>query len=129
MNDGSDGSDSSDSYVSNGSGDKDSPWLEVDILYTTPSASSVTIDLSTLPANAHVIAIRYAWENIQKACCARTEYYGWSTPCPIASCPLMGSPSMLPANPFAARIVYAADDEAGVGEARCVCIPPMKCDS
>jgi hypothetical protein len=74
----------------------DSPWIEVDILppnstgistntnttTTTGSpassgqSSSVIIDLSSIPADSHVIAIRYAWENVQKACCARTEYYG-----------------------------------------------------
>ena len=58
--------------------------------------------------------VRYAMEDA--TCCQ--HYAPTSGPCPVASCPIMGRASRLPANPFLARIVGG----------KCACIPPQVCD-
>jgi len=73
---------------------------------------------------------RYAWENGAakgtKGCCGNNPN-ATTTPCPLASCPLMatwpGSGGAaegvtLPANPFIAHIVGG----------RCKCVMPQTCD-
>ena len=85
-------------------------WVYVDI--AEASANSITVDLAR--AGGAVFGIRYAMEDA--TCCQ--HYAPTSEPCAVASCPLMGRASRLPANPFMAHIV----------EGRCVCMPPQVCD-
>ena len=90
----------------------DSPksWVFVDI--AEASATSITVDLAR--AGGAIFGIRYAMEDA--TCCQ--HYAPSSEPCAVASCPLMGRASRLPANPFMARVVGG----------RCVCMPPQECD-
>ena len=88
----------------------DSGWVYVDIAEAT--ANSITVDLAR--AGGAIYGIRYAMAD--ETCCA--HYEPTSGPCPVASCPLMGRASRLPANPFMAHIVGG----------KCVCIPPQVCD-
>ena len=85
-------------------------WVYVDIAQAT--ASSITVDLSRSGGVAY--GVRYAMEDA--TCCQ--HYAPTSGPCPVASCPIMGRASRLPANPFLARIVGG----------KCACIPPQVCD-
>lgn len=90
-------------------------WTAVHIAQAGPHA--ITVDLSKLPAGAKPYAIRYAWQTGAPTggyCC--TERPPSSAPCPIGSCPLMSTPSKLPANPFLAKIV---------GD---LCLAPQVCD-
>ena len=102
--------------VDDGSGsapanETDSGWVYVDV--AEASATSITVDL-TRAGGAAIYGLRYAMAD--ETCCA--HYAPTSGPCPVASCPLMGRASRLPANPFMAHIV----------DGRCVCIPPQVCD-
>ncbi|KAJ9456119.1 hypothetical protein DIPPA_18272 [Diplonema papillatum] len=84
-------------------------WKTVNI--TSNSASSISADVSSLGGS--VYGVRYMWSGL---CCDGRP--PTSDPCPIASCPLKGSPSQLPANPFVAKIVNG----------KCSCIAPQMCD-
>ena len=85
-------------------------WIYVDI--AEASANSITVDLAR--SGATIFGIRYAMEDA--TCCQ--HYAPTSDPCDVASCPLMGRVSRLPANPFMAHVVGG----------KCVCIPPQICD-
>lgn len=84
-------------------------WVSVDVQQASPT--SLSVDLSKTQGVA--FGIRYAWTG---DCCDKRPATGAA--CPIASCPLMGQQSQLPANPFIARI------ENG----RCQCVAPQRCD-
>lgn len=86
-------------------------WVFVDIAEAT--TNSITVDLARA-GGAKIYGVRYAMAD--ENCCA--HYAPTSGPCPVASCPLMGKASRLPANPFMAHI------KGG----KCVCIPPQACD-
>jgi hypothetical protein len=88
----------------------DSGWVFVDVAEAT--ANSVTVDLAR--SGGAIYGIRYAMEDA--TCCQ--HFAPTALPCPVASCPLMGRASRLPANPFMARVVGG----------KCVCIPPQVCD-
>lgn len=88
-----------------------STWVAVDVAVDPASPRTITVDLAR--SGGVAFGIRYAW---QGDCCS--ENPPTSAPCPIASCPLMGSVSRLPANPFMARLV---------GD-RCECVAPQTCD-
>ena len=59
------------------------------------------------------VAVRYAWSNEVDSCC---ESLAPTQACQPEACPIYNKNSMLPGNPFSARI------EGG----KCVCIP-LKC--
>jgi hypothetical protein len=61
-----------------------------------------------------VYGIRYGFSGGGDCCAGRPPT---SEPCPVASCPLKGASSQLPANPFQARVV----------EGKCKCVPPQVC--
>ena len=84
-------------------------WVHVDL--AANADGTVTVDLAK--SNGVAFAIRYGWAG---DCCS--ERPPTSDPCPIASCPLMGKTSGLPANPFIAKIVGG----------KCKCLPPQTCD-
>jgi hypothetical protein len=88
----------------------DSGWVYVDIAEAT--ANSITVDLTR--SGSTIYGLRYAMEDA--TCCQ--HYAPTSEPCNVASCPLMGKASRLPANPFMAHIVGG----------KCVCMPPQVCD-
>ena len=67
-----------------------------------------------LQVNGTVYAIRYAWGGKHDRCCWSD---GITAPCEIEQCPIMSSPTGLPANPFIAKII----------DGSCQCIPPQKC--
>ena len=77
------------------------------------SATSILIDLTSLPAGSTVGGLRYAWEGA----------YGCGTldmalqPCPMGSHPIISTAARLPAMPFLVR----------VADGQCSCIPPQKC--
>ena len=73
--------------------------------------NELVVDLAR--ANGTAFAIRYGWTG---DCCS--EHPPTADPCPIASCPVMGSSSNLPANPFVAHIV----------DGKCKCVAPQVCD-
>ena len=75
------------------------------------SANQVVIDLRV--TNGTAFAIRYAQNG---DCCS--ENPATSGPCIPGSCPIVGSNSKLPANPFTAKIVNG----------KCECIAPQVCD-
>ncbi len=85
-------------------------WRFVDIAAGS-APNEIVVDLTR--ANGTVSAIRYGWTG---DCC--TEHPPTSDPCPIGICPLKGSESGLPANPFIAHIVGG----------KCKCIAPQVCD-
>ena len=88
----------------------DSNWVTVDIVAGT-APNEVVVDLSR--TNGVAYAIRYGWTG---DCCDAIPKT--SDPCPIRSCPIMGSVSQLPANPFVAHIVGG----------KCKCVAPQTCD-
>eukprot|EP00117_Sycon_ciliatum_P047952 scpid52642/ scgid34202/ Sialate O-acetylesterase; Sialic acid-specific 9-O-acetylesterase; Yolk sac protein 2; Sialate O-acetylesterase small subunit; Sialate O-acetylesterase large subunit len=90
----------------------DKNWMFVNVMADS-SGSGITVDLSTL-SGSKPTAVRYAWQDYP-CCGALDRTY---TPCAPGSCPVMASPSMLPAMPFFALL------EGG----RCKCIPPQVCD-
>ena len=73
-------------------------WTAVDIKINE-GADGVIVDLSRLDGQAPT-ALRYGWDDYP--CCGTLDTS--LAPCPMASCPIMGSPSMLPAVPFFAYI-------------------------
>jgi hypothetical protein len=91
-------------------------WIAVNIA-EGGAPNEVVVDLSTINRTLfpHIFAIRYDWTG---DCCS--ENPPTSKPCPLASCPIMGSNSMLPANPFVAHIT---------SEGKCKCIAPQICDA
>eukprot|EP00051_Salpingoeca_urceolata_P015083 m.193183 g.193183 ORF g.193183 m.193183 type:complete len:335 (+) comp18286_c0_seq1:1036-2040(+) len=90
-------------------GDFDKVWVPVDIV---GAASDNTITVSLEKSGGVIYGIRYGMVG---DCCS--EYAPTADPCPVASCPLMGS-SGLPVNPFLAR----------VEQNKCKCMPPQVCD-
>ncbi|KAJ9456122.1 hypothetical protein DIPPA_18274 [Diplonema papillatum] len=84
-------------------------WSTVNI--TSAGTSSISADVSSLAGS--VYGVRYMWGGF---CCDGRP--PTSDPCPVASCPLKGSPSQLPANPFVAKIVNG----------KCSCVAPQVCD-
>ena len=83
------------------------------------TAAVVIADLSGLHLNSSttVVGLRYAWN---PTCCDLHDPLIYlSKPCTAANCPLMASPSGLPANPFMARV------KAG----ECECVKPQVCSS
>lgn len=88
----------------------ESAWITVDIA-TGSAPNELVLDLSRTGGVAY--AIRYAWTG---DCCS--EDPPTSDPCPLASCPVMGTQSNLPANPFVARIE----------DGKCKCVAPQVCD-
>jgi hypothetical protein len=89
----------------------ESAWIAVDVTAGS-SPDEVVVDLTRSGGVAY--AIRYAWTG---DCCS--SHPPTSDPCPIASCPIMGGSSKLPANPFIAHI---ADN-------RCRCVAPQVCSA
>lgn len=85
-------------------------WTFVDIS-AGAAPNEIVVDLTR--ANGTVSAIRYGWTG---DCCS--EHPPTSDPCPVGICPLMGSMSGLPANPFIAHIV----------DGKCKCVAPQVCD-
>lgn len=79
-------------------------------------APVIVVDISHLNGTAP-LGVRYAWGS--SPCCLNFPLYPQGDqPCLPASCPLMGTPSTLPAMPFQAAIVGG----------RCECTPPQRCD-
>jgi hypothetical protein len=87
----------------------DGGWVYVDIAEATPT--SITVDLTRAGGSGAISGVRYAMAD--ETCCQ--HYAPTSGPCPIASCPLMGKASRLPANPR-------------ISDGQCACIPPQVCD-
>ena len=87
-------------------------WMLVDV--KSKSLSSVSLDLSRLPAGAAPLALRYAWDNDKDSCCQST---GPTASCPPAACPIYETTTGLPGNPFMAKI------ENG----KCQCVAPQVC--
>ena len=85
-------------------------WHFVDI-EAGSSPNEIVVDLSR--TNGTAFAIRYGWTG---DCCS--ENPPTSDPCPIGICPLVGTVSNLPANPFVAHIVGG----------KCKCVAPQVCD-
>jgi sialate O-acetylesterase len=85
-------------------------WQAVNIA-PGKDGSELMLDLSTV--NGTVYAIRYADNG---NCCS--ERPPTSDPCPVASCPIIGSISKLPANPFIAKIENN----------KCKCMVPQVCN-
>eukprot|EP00937_MAST-01D_sp_MAST-1D-sp2_P001167 g1167.t1 len=85
-------------------------WRTVDV---APGAAANEVVLDLARTNGTAFAVRYAWTG---DCCS--ENPPTSEPCPVASCPLMGTGSGLPVNPFVAKI------EGG----KCKCVAPTACD-
>eukprot|EP00041_Stephanoeca_diplocostata_P041816 m.9016 g.9016 ORF g.9016 m.9016 type:complete len:214 (+) comp6809_c0_seq1:45-686(+) len=85
-------------------------WVAVDIAEGT-NPNEIVVDLSKTNGTAYAIA--YAWTG---DCCSENPPTSGS--CPLASCPLMGSVSNLPPNPFVAHIVNN----------KCKCVAPQVCD-
>lgn len=94
----------------NGSIDESKLWVTVDIAPGS-APNEVVVDLSR--TNGTAFAIRYADNG---DCCSNNPPS--AKPCPPASCPIMGSASGLPANPFVAHIVGG----------KCKCVAPQTCD-
>ncbi len=94
----------------------DGTWIPAQIR-AAGAPNAITIDVSALKDNGTTpLGIRYAWSDTP--CC--DGYYGFGAgdaPCPMASCPIKGSKSQLPAMPFIASLV----------EGTCVCTPPQVC--
>ena len=87
-------------------------WVAVDMTMRQGTTNTLDVNLTTTSGKA--FGVRYAW---QGDCCS--EDPPTSKSCPIASCPLMGESSKLPANPFVAKIVGG----------KCECVAPQTCDS
>lgn len=85
-------------------------WVAVDIAEGA-NPNEIIVDLAKTNGTAYAIA--YGWTG---DCCS--ENAPTSGPCPLASCPLMGSMSNLPPNPFIALVEMN----------RCKCIEPQVCD-
>eukprot|EP00729_Bicosta_minor_P010417 gene10417-25194_t len=94
----------------NETGFGDMNWVTVDIAAGS-NPNEVVVDLSRTKGVAY--GIRYGWTG---DCCDAIPKT--SDPCPIASCPIMGSTSNLPANPFVAHIVGG----------KCKCLAPQTCN-
>ena len=97
-----------------GKDDVANAWVTVDIVTgvgESGGANEVVLDLSK--TNGTVFAVRYAWTG---DCCSESPPS--SKPCPVESCPIMGSSSALPANPFVARVMGG----------KCKCVAPQVCD-
>lgn len=105
-------------------------WLPVHVALGT-SPGIVMVNISSLPANASPLAVRYAWGGTDPkvrlpgpsgddvSCC---EGDAVAEPCLPGQCPLMAEEPKapfggLPADPFLAKIVNGA----------CVCPEPQKC--
>ena len=91
---------------------KDKNWTNANIKLGA-NGDSIVVDLSPLNGTAPT-AVRYAWDDYP--CCGTVDRD--LKPCPPGSCPVMSSPSMLPAMPFFALIQ----------DGKCKCIPPQVCD-
>ena len=92
-------------------------WVPVDI----ESAGPAEIRVNLTKSGGVAFAIRYAWDG---TCCSydpRSAVVGDepAKACPVASCPIVGNETMLPADPFVARIIGG----------KCECVGPQKCDS
>ena len=91
-------------------------WINVPHLHVGPTSSSLTVDLSgALPDGAVPTAIRYAWGVTD--CCDLRDPATYTHHGCIANCPIIGSNSRLPANPFMAKIV----------DGKCECVAPQVC--
>ena len=90
----------------------DGNWTFVNVKLLSGSPG-ITVDLSPLNGTAPT-AVRYAWGD--SPCCGLLDRT--YTPCPPGSCPVMTSPSGLPAMPFFALLQ----------DGKCKCIPPQVCD-
>lgn len=92
-------------------------WVPVDI----ESAGPAEIRVNLTKSGGVAFAIRYAWDG---TCCSydpsgATMGDEPTKACPVASCPIVGNETLLPADPFVARIVGG----------KCECIGPQSCDS
>eukprot|EP01060_Flectonema_neradi_P024253 TRINITY_DN3290_c0_g1_i1.p1 TRINITY_DN3290_c0_g1~~TRINITY_DN3290_c0_g1_i1.p1 ORF type:complete len:628 (+),score=111.00 TRINITY_DN3290_c0_g1_i1:66-1886(+) len=88
------------------------PMLNVSV----SGSAQITADLTPLNGKT-IYGVRYAFfDSSYNNCCALNA--PTSGPCPLAGCPLKGTPSNLPANPFIAKIVNG----------KCQCVSPMVCD-
>ena len=94
----------------NTSFDDNTVWKTVNIV-SGANPNEVVVDLAR--TNGTAFAIRYGWTG---DCCS--ENPPSSEPCSPASCPIVGTTSALPANPFIAKIVNG----------KCQCVVPQKCD-
>jgi sialate O-acetylesterase len=84
-------------------------WTTVDI--RVGAWNEVIVDISKV--NGSIFGLRYAWTG---DCCS--ENPPSADACPIQTCPIMGTASHLPAEPFIAKIV----------DNKCKCIAPQVCD-
>ena len=86
-------------------------------------SSEVMLDLSALPFESSVFAVRYAWgrvNNSERYFCCNVDtdpLMGISKPCLSTGCALR-STGGLPVNPFIAKVV----------DGRCQCLEPQTCD-
>ena len=92
-------------------------WISVDIESAGPA--EVRVNLTKAGGVAH--AIRYAWDG---TCCSNDlsgeRIDGMPRKvCPVASCPVVGNETLLPADPFIAKIING----------RCECLSPQVCDA
>lgn len=87
----------------------DNDWVFVNVTAGS-SPNEVVIDMSTINGTAY--AVRYGHDG---NCCS--ERPPTSDPCPVASCPLWGTGSNLPVNPFVAHI----------NNGQCKCLAPQQC--
>jgi len=113
--------DGSGSVPPSGGSDPYSPgsgaWMPVDI--ESAGAAEVRVNLTKAGGVAH--AIRYAWDG---TCCSNdpSVVNADGAPrkaCPVASCPIVGNETLLPADPFIARIING----------KCECLSPDVCDA
>eukprot|EP00039_Didymoeca_costata_P020170 m.340304 g.340304 ORF g.340304 m.340304 type:complete len:677 (+) comp19230_c0_seq1:26-2056(+) len=90
-------------------------WINLPIK-AGPSPNTIVADLTPLAGKVPT-AVRYAWGTVD--CCDLTDPDTYSVHGCIANCPIIGSKSKLPANPFVASIQNN----------KCKCISPQTCDS
>ena len=87
------------------------------------ATGDVLLDLAPL-GGAAPAAVQYAWHDVSDSCCTTGDkafdaLLGTTHTCAPGSCPVFGSESQLPGNPWIAQL------ESG----RCKCVPPQRCDA
>ena len=90
-------------------------WINLP-LAAGSTASSIIVDLAPLKG-AVPTAVRYGWGVLN--CCDLTDPTTFTSKDCLANCPIMSTPSGLPANPFIAKIAGG----------KCECLPPQVCSA
>ena len=90
-------------------------WINLPLAAGSTS-SSIIVNLA--PLNGAVpTAVRYGWGVLN--CCDLTDPTTFTSKDCLANCPIMSTPSGLPANPFIAKIAGG----------KCECLPPQVCSA